>query len=160
MLRILNKLIVSVWLGVMPTIAAVGLAGTAVAAEDIPYLLTAASKGDIETVRAMLNSGASPNTKDADGITALMYAARKGNAEVAAALIEKGAEINAKDSGGWTPLMFAAKKNYVDTVRVLLEKGADAKVRDESGSGRAVLLVNAHEAVANHKNLRVRAILV
>ena len=47
------------------------------AAEDIAYLLTAASKGDLPTVKAMLESGVNANTKDADGITALMYAARK-----------------------------------------------------------------------------------
>ena len=43
-------------------------------AEEIPYLLTASSKGDIEMVRAIIESGGSPNTKDKDNITALMYA--------------------------------------------------------------------------------------
>ncbi|MGZ8258672.1 MAG: hypothetical protein ACXWTR_05795, partial [Methylotenera sp.] len=38
------------------------------AAEEVPYLLTAASKGDLDTVSAMLTSGASANTKDGDGI--------------------------------------------------------------------------------------------
>ena len=79
-------------------------------AEDIPYLLTAASKGDVATVKAMLDSGANANSKDENSITALMYAARKNNADVVAALINKGAEINAQDKGGWTALMFAAKK--------------------------------------------------
>ena len=77
-------------------------------AEDVAYLLTASSKGDLITVKAMLESGVSANTKDADDISALMYAARKNRAEVAAALLTKGAEVNAKDKGGWTALMFAA----------------------------------------------------
>lgn len=102
-------------------------------AEEIPYLLTAVSKGDLATVNAMLASGASANTKDEDGLTALMYAARKGNAEVVSALIGKGADLNAKDNGGWTPLMFAAKKNHTAVVKVLLEKGADPSVRDSFG---------------------------
>src|SRR5689334_10260498 len=80
----------------------VGWIAAANAEEEIPYLLTAASKGDLATVRAMLSSGVNPNTKDADGITALMYAARKDKAEVVEALLDKGADINAKDSGGWT----------------------------------------------------------
>ena len=101
----------------------------ALAAEDVSYLLTAASKGDVATVNAMLASGASPNAKDEDGITALMYAARKDKADVVLALINKGADINAKDNGGWTPLMFAAKKNNIASVKVLLDKGADPKVR-------------------------------
>ena len=85
------------------------LMSTAFAA-DIPYLLTAASKGDLATVKAMLDSGVNAETKDENGITALMYAARKNNAEVASLLISKGAQVNAKDNGGWTPVMFAAKK--------------------------------------------------
>ncbi|WP_370653527.1 ankyrin repeat domain-containing protein, partial [Methylotenera sp.] len=70
-------------------------------AEDLSYLLTAASKGDVATVNAMLASGASANAKDVDGVTALMYAARKDQAEVATRLISKGADVNAKDKGGW-----------------------------------------------------------
>ncbi|PKO50697.1 MAG: hypothetical protein CVU27_07845, partial [Betaproteobacteria bacterium HGW-Betaproteobacteria-20] len=44
---------------------------SAVAEEEVSYLLTAASKGDLATVNAMLASGASANVKDASGITAL-----------------------------------------------------------------------------------------
>ena len=66
-----------------------GWISTASAQEDIPYLLTAASKGDVVTVRAMLDSGTNPDTRDADGLTALMYAARKDKADVALALLEK-----------------------------------------------------------------------
>ena len=51
-------------------------------AVDIPYLLTAASKGDVVTVKAMLDGGASANAKDENDITALMYAARKNRADV------------------------------------------------------------------------------
>jgi hypothetical protein len=47
------------------------------AAENIPYLLTAAAKGDVKTVQAMLASGVNPNTADSEGITALMYAGRR-----------------------------------------------------------------------------------
>ena len=83
------------------------IATQAMAAEEIAYLLTASSKGDLATVNALLASGASANTKDEAGITALMYAARKDKAAVAEALINKGADINAKDSGGWTPLMLS-----------------------------------------------------
>src|SRR3989338_2336868 len=83
----------------------------AVAVEDISYLLTAASKGNLAMVNAMLDSGASANTKDEDGVTVLMYAARKDKADVASALISKGADVNAKDNSGWTALMYAAKKN-------------------------------------------------
>ena len=85
---------------VLMLVAALALAAPAGAEEDVAYLLTAAAKGDIATVQAMLDSGASPNAKDAEGITALMYAARKNKAEVVQALADKGADLNAKDSGG------------------------------------------------------------
>ena len=39
------------------------------AAEDVSYLLTSASKGDLAGVNAMLSSGANPNVKDEDGLT-------------------------------------------------------------------------------------------
>ena len=38
-------------------------------AAEIPYLLTAASKGDLTTVKAMLNGGANANTKDENDIS-------------------------------------------------------------------------------------------
>ena len=75
------------------------------AAEDVPFLLTAASKGDVAIVSALLESGASANVKDEEGVTALMYAARKDKPEVIAILLAKGADINARDKGAWTALI-------------------------------------------------------
>ena len=79
-------------------------------AEEIPYLLTASSKGDVEMVKAIIESGANPNTRDKDNITALMYASRKNQVEIVQYLISKGAAINKTEKDGWTALMFAAKK--------------------------------------------------
>ena len=66
-----------------------GLTSAVCFAEDIAYLLTAASKGDIATVKAMLESGVNANTKDADDISALMYAARKDKADSRRYLLAK-----------------------------------------------------------------------
>ena len=63
-------------------------------AEEIPYLLTASAKGDIETVKAIIESGGDPNTEDKDNINALMYASRKNQVEIVQYLISKGAAIN------------------------------------------------------------------
>ena len=41
-------------------------------AEEIPYLLTASAKGDLETVKSVIESGGNPNTEDKDSISALM----------------------------------------------------------------------------------------
>ena len=72
------------------------------AEESVNYLLTAAAKGDLETVSAILESGGNPNTKDEDGVTALMYAVRKDMDKVVALLIKKGASVNAIESNGWS----------------------------------------------------------
>lgn len=68
-------------------------------AEDVPYILTASAKGDIESVRAIINSGGNPNTLDKDKITALMYAARKNQTNIVNLLIENGAKINEVEIG-------------------------------------------------------------
>ena len=90
-------------------------------AEEIPYLLTSSAKGDIETVKAIIESGGDPNTEDKDKISALMYAARKNKVEIVEYLISQGAKINKVENDGWTALMFAAKKNYTSTVKVLFK---------------------------------------
>ena len=67
-------------------------------AEEIPYLLTASSKGDVEMVKAIIDSGGNPNSRDKDNITALMYASRKNQVEIVEYLISKGALINKTES--------------------------------------------------------------
>ncbi|MBT6251341.1 MAG: ankyrin repeat domain-containing protein, partial [Nitrosomonadales bacterium] len=74
--------------------------------EDIPYLLTASSKGDIESVKAIIESGGNSNTEDGNKVTALMYASRKNQVEVAKYLLSKGAKVNKQELDGWTALMY------------------------------------------------------
>ena len=62
-------------------------------AEEISYLLTASAKGDLETVKAIIQSGGDPNTEDKDKINALMYASRKNQVAIVEYLISQGAEI-------------------------------------------------------------------
>lgn len=78
--------------------------------EEVSYLLTASAKGDMASVRAIIESGGNPNTKDKDLVTALMYAARKNQVDVIKFLILNGANVNAVEEDGWTALMYAAKK--------------------------------------------------
>ena len=77
------------------------------AQEQVPYLLTVASKGDVVTVKSLLNSGVNPNTRDADGITALMYATRKDKADVVKALLEKGADATLRNARNSRPKISA-----------------------------------------------------
>ena len=60
----------------------------------MPALMNAASKGDINTVKDLLDKGANVDEKSASGATALMVAAYYGNTEAAKLLIDRGADID------------------------------------------------------------------
>ena len=89
-------------------------------AEEIPYLLTASAKGDIETVKAIIESGGDPNSMDKDNINALMYASRKNKVEIVEYLISKGADVNNVENDGWTALMIEAKKIILQLSKLFL----------------------------------------
>jgi ankyrin repeat protein len=94
-------------------------------------LLKAASNGEIEKVRSLLNKGAKVNAKDKDGVTALMWASEKGQTEIVNILLSKGAEVNARENNsGMTALMVAAAEGHTAIVEALLAKGADVNAKD------------------------------
>ena len=85
----------------------------------------------METVRLLVEAGASPNIQDGDDEPPLTYADAKG----AATLIKYGANVNARCPGGRTPLMKALcpPNVHLDAVLVLLAEGADATAGDDFG---------------------------
>lgn len=103
------------------------------AEEDSSFLLVASGKGELELVKAMLDSGADPNMTDRKGLTPLMYAARKDEQEVIKLLLARGADIDAKDKSGWSALMVAIKKDHPEMARLLLENGANPHIIDPTG---------------------------
>lgn len=105
----------------------------AMAEDDPSFLLVAAGKGELELVKAMLDSGADPNMTDRKGLTPLMYAARKDEPEVIKLLLARGADIDAKDKSGWSALMVAIKKDHPEMARMLLEHGANPHIVDPTG---------------------------
>ena len=64
----------------------------------------AASLGDLERVKALLENGAEVNARDMDGLTVLHHAASDGRIDIVRLLIERGADVNAMDEEGRTPL--------------------------------------------------------
>ena len=120
---------------------------------------TAASDGDLETVRWCIESGAhTPHTPDAQGYTCLHAAASYGHHELLQYLIARpGVNLNCGDEDGDTPLHVVED---VESCRMLLAAGADASVRNGDGlspagnargEGRdaiADLLTQAHPAAA------------
>ena len=132
------------------------------AAELDSKLLDAAEKGDISTIRVLLEAGADPNAgaplsfaasngqfgaisvlldagADANetggrAFSPLHFAALAGHAQVVDALLDAGADPNAEgDFSPSTPLHWAAQMGHVRTIAALLRAGADAHAKDISG---------------------------
>ncbi|KAH8820739.1 ankyrin repeat-containing domain protein [Xylogone sp. PMI_703] len=87
----------------------------------------AASKGNAEICRLLLESGAKANGTETE--RPIILAAQSGNRECINMLLEYGAEIDVGveyDGGRPTPLRKAAEYGLVNMVKHLLEKKADA----------------------------------
>ena len=95
-------------------------------------IFTYARQGNIERIRALIESGqASATDTNDDGITPLHLAAITGRVPVCAYLIEKGAEVNVL--GGncpATPLQWASRKGLVEIMDLLIQHGANPRLVD------------------------------
>jgi hypothetical protein len=97
----------------------------------------AAREGDLARLKSLLDSGADPNRRDANGRTALVEAVAGGQAAAARALLAAGAHPNLTSSGGRTPLIEAAIGGHVEIARLLIAAGADVNLA-ERGAGSAL----------------------
>ncbi len=101
-------------------------------------LLTAAQKGDAETVGRLIAERVHIDARDDYGRTPLHVAAENGQAEVAALLIEAGADIEAQTTRIYnlfwfaTPLMVAAQRGHTSVVESLISAGADVNAREKT----------------------------
>jgi ankyrin repeat protein len=94
----------------------------------------AASKGDLEKVKALLNGNADlVFSKDEDSHTPLYYAVNTMRKDMVELLLAKGANVNAKENYGWTPLCYAAGRCNKVMVEVLLANKADPEAENNDG---------------------------
>ena len=94
-------------------------------------LMQAAANGQLDSVNALLKSGADVNKKDEVGFSALMLAARQGNHDVVKTLLYAGADPNAAAGiahvGRWSVLTMAmsrCNRNRMLLVDTLIAAGA------------------------------------
>ncbi|XP_005352780.1 cyclin-dependent kinase 4 inhibitor B [Microtus ochrogaster] len=96
-------------------------------------LATAAARGQVETVRQLLEAGADPNAVNRFGrrpIQVMMM----GSAQVAELLLLHGAEPNCADPATLTrPVHDAAREGFLDTLVMLHKAGARLDVCDAWG---------------------------
>ncbi len=123
-------------------------------------LLEACSKEDYQTVSALLQEGADPNTTNKFGYAPLERAARyaykdKGAAtQIILVLLNSGANINSQNISGETALMQTGFYNHLILAKILVEHGADVNLRDTDGN----TVISAIEATPSLIRKRKRMI--
>ncbi|WP_422450588.1 MULTISPECIES: ankyrin repeat domain-containing protein [unclassified Endozoicomonas] len=104
-----------------------GANATAITKGGITALHCAASKGDVATIKCLVNHGADINalTPPRHGDTPLHLAMLNSHEAAIIALIDSGAGINHLVPDERCPLHFAAAKGFLNVIKILLDKGAD-----------------------------------
>ncbi|TRZ41419.1 ankyrin repeat domain-containing protein [Robertkochia solimangrovi] len=98
---------------------------TTVTAYSVSPFCVAIVKGDLETVKKLIELGADVNAKS-KGMTPVMYAAKFNRVEILELLIANGANLKAKDSKlGYTAMDFAELSN-ANEAKDVLEKALNS----------------------------------
>lgn len=100
--------------------------------QDYP-LHTAASEGQLEIARLLLDAGAEIDALDRDASTPLHDAALRGHPEVVALLLERGADVHRRDFNGAYSLSFAVSGGDTTVIRQIIAAGADFYHRSRAG---------------------------
>ncbi len=107
-------------------------------------------RGDLQTVRALIEAGADLNVREPSaGSSPLITAAVFGRTEAANVLIGAGAALDQQNNDGWTALIIAAFFARVDIVEALLAAGADKSIRNSSGWTALSAVTTPFEDVRN-----------
>lgn len=93
----------------------------------------AATTGNIDIARFLLDAGADIDAGDSDNSTALGIAAMRKHGDMVALLIERGANVNHRDRKADCPLSFAVYGRDESIIKQLLEAGADLWFRNLQG---------------------------
>ena len=75
-------------------------------------------KGDLETVKKLIELGADVNEKS-NGLTPAMYAARFNKTEILKLLVSKGANLNLKSELGYKAVKYAQLSNATESLAYL-----------------------------------------
>ncbi len=93
----------------------------------------AASIGNLEIVKLLLDAGCKVEWGGALEPSPLFLAVHAGNSEVVKLLIEQEAKLNYKDEDGFTPLITAAAIGNFAVVKLLVTAGAKINIESEHG---------------------------
>lgn len=91
-------------------------------------LCEAAKSGDLDKVKALIDSGADVTYFDSQGLTPLMHAAKHGHADVVKNLLEAGAPWNALSPSNLSAGDLAMEAAHQDAFDILLNAGIQAEL--------------------------------
>lgn len=91
-------------------------------------IIEAVSKGQISTVKTLLDKGANANQKGKDSKPLLLIATEKKDLAMAKLLIQYGANVNQQDNILDSPFLYAGASGYTELVKLYLDHGADFKI--------------------------------
>ncbi|GJN17287.1 hypothetical protein PR202_gb04342 [Eleusine coracana subsp. coracana] len=114
-------------------------------------VMTAARRGDVQSLEPLLSKRAGVRGRDQYGLTALHVAAIKGHCDVLAVLVGSGCmDLECEDVEGHRPLHLAVEGGHVAAVELLLDAGADVNARTRRGATPLqVAEVMGHDAIAH-----------
>lgn len=101
-------------------------------------MLDLARHGDAARLLPLIDQGAPPDMRDADGNSLLMLAAYHGHAMLVGELAARGADVDLLNDRGQSPLAGAVFKGFDDVVDELLGAGADPDLGTPSARESAV----------------------
>lgn len=111
-----------------------GLSVALCAAAELPPLVAAAERGDLATLRQLLDAGTPVDQRDGRGRTALLAATHADRLEVARELVRRGADVNAQDDIQDSPFLYAGAEGRLAILRLLLPKADFSRVNRYGGS--------------------------
>ncbi|KAL6614239.1 hypothetical protein ACP70R_036509 [Stipagrostis hirtigluma subsp. patula] len=98
-------------------------------------VMTAARRGDLQSLESLLSKRAGVRGRDQYGLTALHLAAIKGHCDAIALLAGSGCmDIECEDVEGHRPLHLAVEGGHGDAVELLLDMGADVNAKTRRGA--------------------------
>ncbi|CAN0873213.1 Protein arginine N-methyltransferase 2 [Linum grandiflorum] len=97
-------------------------------ADSHELLSQAATNGDLDKVKSLIDSGADVSCFDGDGLTPLMHAARLGHGDVVKALLQAGAPWNALSPSNLSAGDFAMDAGHQEAYELLLNAGIQSEL--------------------------------
>ncbi|XP_028176414.1 fibronectin type 3 and ankyrin repeat domains protein 1 [Ostrinia furnacalis] len=109
------------------------LIGTVNSTNGFTPLATAVRKGDINTVRLLVSSGAELDQPSATGQTPLHLAVLGSHTAIVEYLLDWGADFEARDLNGLRVEHYAVDSCNLETLRLVLARGGDLTATDNNG---------------------------